>query len=133
VSLVQNRFSNGVATTHNLAQARAQQATVAGTLRPLLTQEAQLINAIGLLLRQVPRALDGQLRPARIPPRVPRTVPVGLPGTLVRRRPDVREAEARLHAATAQTRVAVASFYPDGTLTGALNVQSLPHPTTQPS
>ena len=64
---------------------------------------------------------------------MPRTVPVGLPGTLVRRRPDVREAEARLHAATAQTRVAVASFYPDVTLTGALNVQSLPHPTMQPS
>jgi outer membrane protein TolC len=58
-------------------------------------------------------------------PRVPRRVPVGLRGTLVRRRPDVREAEAHLHEATAQTGVAVASFYPDVTLNGAANVESL--------
>jgi NodT family efflux transporter outer membrane factor (OMF) lipoprotein len=56
---------------------------------------------------------------------VPRRVPVGLPGTLVRRRPDVREAEARLHEATAQTGVAVANFYPDVTLNGAAGVESL--------
>ena len=58
-------------------------------------------------------------------PRIPRLVPVGLPGTLVRRRPDVREAEARLHEATAQTGVAVASFYPDVALNGAASVESL--------
>jgi NodT family efflux transporter outer membrane factor (OMF) lipoprotein len=58
-------------------------------------------------------------------PRMPRKVPVGLPGTLIRRRPDVREAEARLHEATAQTGVAVASFYPDVTLNGAVSLESL--------
>jgi NodT family efflux transporter outer membrane factor (OMF) lipoprotein len=56
---------------------------------------------------------------------VPRKVPVGLPGTLIRRRPDVREAEARLHEATAETGVAVANFYPDVTLNGAASVESL--------
>jgi outer membrane protein TolC len=56
---------------------------------------------------------------------VPRKIPVGLPGSLVRRLPDVREAEARLHEATAQTGVAVASFYPDVTLNGAVGVESL--------
>ena len=58
-------------------------------------------------------------------PRVPRKVPVGLPGTIVRRRPDVREAEARLHEATALTGVAVANFYPDVTLNGAAGLESL--------
>ncbi len=52
-------------------------------------------------------------------------MPIGLPGDLVRRRPDVREAEARLHAATAQTGVAVADFYPDVTLTGSVELQGL--------
>jgi NodT family efflux transporter outer membrane factor (OMF) lipoprotein len=70
-------------------------------------------------------ALEAELRRSQILPRVPRKVPVGLPGTLVRRRPDVREAEARLHEATAQTGVAVASFYPDVTLNGAANLESL--------
>ena len=50
--------------------------------------------------------------------------PVGLPGTLVRRQPDVREAEARLHEATAQAGVAVANFYPNVTLNGAASVES---------
>ncbi|WP_237478386.1 efflux transporter outer membrane subunit [Lichenibacterium dinghuense] len=125
VALVEDRLGNGYATTLELAQARAQLATVTGTLPPLLTQEAQLINAIGLLLGETPRALEGELKPPRLVPRVPRTVPVGLPGTLVRRRPDVREAEAHLHAATAQTGVAVANFYPSVTLTGALNLQAI--------
>jgi NodT family efflux transporter outer membrane factor (OMF) lipoprotein len=125
VELVNTRFGNGVATTLDLAQARAQQATIAATLPSLRTQEAELINAIGLLLGDVPRALDAELHQPQILPRVPRKVSVGLPGTLARRRPDVREAEARLHEATAQTGVAVANFYPDVTLNGATGVESL--------
>jgi NodT family efflux transporter outer membrane factor (OMF) lipoprotein len=65
------------------------------------------------------------LHRTQILPRVPRKVPVGLPGTLIRRRPDIREAEARLHQATAQTGVAVADFYPDVTLNGTVGVDSL--------
>src|ERR1700687_698810 len=125
VALVNTRFGNGVATTLDLAQARAQQATIAATLPPLRTQEAELINAIGLLLGDAPSALEPDVHRSQILPRVPRKVPVGLPGTLVRRRPDVREAEARLHEATAQTGVALASFYPDLTLNGAVSVESL--------
>jgi NodT family efflux transporter outer membrane factor (OMF) lipoprotein len=125
VALVNTRFGNGVATTLDLAQARAQQATIAATQSPLRIQEAELINAIGLLLGDAPRALEAELHRSRMLPRVPRKVPVGLPGTFVRRRPDVREAEARLHEATAQTGVAVASFYPDVTLNGAASVESL--------
>jgi NodT family efflux transporter outer membrane factor (OMF) lipoprotein len=125
VELVNTRFGSGVATTLDLAQARAQQATIAATLPPLRIQEAELINAIGLLLGDAPRALEAELHRPQLLPRVPRRVPVGMPGTLIRRRPDVREAEARLHEATAQTGVAVASFYPDVTLNGAVSVESL--------
>src|SRR6202171_3708770 len=125
VELVNTRFGGGVATTLDLAQARAHRATIAATLPPLRIQEAELINAIGLLLGDTPRALETELHRSRMLPRVPRRVPVGLPGTFIRRRPDVREAEARLHEATAQTGVAVASFYPDVTLNGAVNLESL--------
>src|ERR1700722_13557054 len=92
VELVNARFGSGVATTLDLAQARGQQATIAATLPPLRIQEAELINAIGLLLGDAPRALETELHRARMLPRVPRKVPVGLPGTLIRRRPDIRGA-----------------------------------------
>jgi NodT family efflux transporter outer membrane factor (OMF) lipoprotein len=125
VELVNKRFANGTATTLELAQARSQRATIAASLPPLRTQEVGLINAIGLLLGDAPRALEAELKPAQMIPRVPRKVAIGLPGTLVRRRPDVREAEARLHEATAQTGIAVANFYPDVTLNGAASLESL--------
>ena len=124
-ALVNMRFGNGVATTLDLAQARAQQATIAATLPPLRIREAELINAIGLLLGDAPRVLEAELHRSQALPRPPRKVPVGLPGALIRRRPDIREAEAHLHDATAQTGVAVASFYPDVTLNGAASVESL--------
>ena len=123
--LVRDQFSNGVATTLDVANAEAQQATIAAELPPLRQEAASLINAIGFLLAEPPRALESELTPDRAPPLVPPSVPVGLPSTLLRRRPDVREAEARLHAATAETGVAVASFFPDITLTGHVGLQGL--------
>jgi NodT family efflux transporter outer membrane factor (OMF) lipoprotein len=125
VELVNKRFANGTATTLELAQARSQRATIAANLPPLRTQESQLVNSIGLLLGDAPRALEAELKRGQMIPRAPRSVPIGLPGTLVRRRPDVREAEARLHEATAQTGVAVANFYPDVTLNGTASLESL--------
>jgi len=124
-ALVRNRFDNGVATTLDMARARAQESTIAATVPPLRTQEAAAINAIGLLLGEPPRALEAELKPRAAQPNVPALVPVGLPATLVRRRPDLRQAEARLHSATAQTGVAEAEFYPDVTLNGSVELQSL--------
>jgi NodT family efflux transporter outer membrane factor (OMF) lipoprotein len=123
--LVNTRFANGIATTLDVAQARAQRATIAATVPPLRSREAELINAIGLLLGDTPRTLEAELRRAHILPRAPRVAAAGLSGTLVRQRPDVREAEARLHEAVAETGVAVANFYPDVALNGGVGVESL--------
>lgn len=123
-ALVRNRFANGVATTLEVAQADAQGLVIAQDLPTLRTQQARLVNALGLLLAEPPRTLSDELAPA-VQPLVPPAVPIGLPADLARRRPDVREAEARLHAATAQTGVAVASFYPSVTLGGNFGFNSL--------
>jgi len=126
--LVQDRFAQGAATTLDVAQAVAQVSTIEQDLPILQEREAALSNAIALLLAQPPHAVDAELasRPG-VQPFVPPLVPVGLPGELIRRRPDIRQAEAQLHAATAQTGVAVASFYPDISLTGDFGFDSL-HP-----
>ena len=125
IALVQTRFNNGAANTLDLAQARAQHATITASLPPLLVQEARFINAVGLLLGELPRGLEGALKPPRPIPRVPLAVTVGLPVDLVGRRPDVRQAELTLRASVAQTGVAVASFYPSVALDGIVTLQSL--------
>ena len=124
-ALVRQRFADGVASTLEVAQADAQDLAIAQDLPTLRAQQAQLVNAIGLLLAEPPRTLAAELTRPAIQPLVPPVVPIGLPAELARRRPDVREAEARLHAATAETGVAVASFYPDISLNGSFGFESL--------
>jgi NodT family efflux transporter outer membrane factor (OMF) lipoprotein len=99
--------------------------TTASQLPSLQTQEAQLINAIALLLGQTPNSMNAELQtPKPIPP-VPPRIPIGLPSELARRRPDIRRAEAQLHAATATVGVAVADFYPRVTLSGSAAIQAI--------
>ncbi|MCQ8240744.1 efflux transporter outer membrane subunit [Rhizosaccharibacter radicis] len=125
LELVRTQFANGVSTTLDVANAQAQEARIASTLPGYKTAEDALINAIGLELAQPPRALEAELSvPAALPLAPPR-VPVGLPAQLARRRPDIRQAEAQLHEATAATGVAVASFYPDVTLNGSFGPEGL--------
>jgi len=56
--------------------------------------------------------------------RLPQELPVSLPSSLVRQRPDIRAAEALLHAASAQVGVATANLYPQLTLTGSLGSET---------
>jgi NodT family efflux transporter outer membrane factor (OMF) lipoprotein len=125
LTLVENQFANGIGNTLDVARAKATRESIAALLPDLQTTEQQSINAIGLLLAQPPRALQGELAPVKNLPLLPPSVPAGLPSALLRRRPDIREAEARLHEATAQTGVAVASFYPDVSLTGSVGTEGL--------
>jgi NodT family efflux transporter outer membrane factor (OMF) lipoprotein len=125
LALVRDQARYGVATNLDVENAVGRAATIEATLPEVKATEARLTNAVGLLLGETPRAVETELAAPRPQPVPPPTVPVGLPGDLVRRRPDVQRAEAELHAATAQTGVAIANFYPDVTLMGFAGSQSL--------
>jgi NodT family efflux transporter outer membrane factor (OMF) lipoprotein len=106
------------------ANADAQVATTAAIIPPLETTIQQNIFALSILLGRPPADLLEDLsRPGSVP-LTPPEVPVGLPSDLLRRRPDIRAAEANLHAAAALIGVAVADFYPQFSLTGSLNYQN---------
>ena len=123
--LTRQRAEGGVTTDLDVANASAQVATFASQIPALEQQERQLVNALSLLLGQPPQALKDELATARPVPPVPPRIPVGLPSELARRRPDIRQAEAQLHAATATIGVAEANFYPSFTLTGSFGIQAL--------
>lgn len=124
VQLTRERAKHGLTTDLDVANAESQAETTAANLPQFEQQEAQLINAIGLLLGEYPQTLAVQLRePAAIPVAPPR-VPIGLPSDLLRRRPDIRESEAKLHAATASIGAAKADFFPKITLSGSVAIQA---------
>ena len=125
LTLTQQRAAGGLVTQLDVANAAAQLATTSAQIPQLEQTAATTINALSLLLGETPGALRAQLEtPAPVPP-VPPTVPVGLPSELAQRRPDVRQAEAQLHAATAQIGAAEADFFPKLTLSGSAGLQSL--------
>ncbi|RZK01977.1 MAG: efflux transporter outer membrane subunit [Novosphingobium sp.] len=122
VDLTRKRQQGGVGTLVEVLSAQAQLEDDRGGLPAL---EQQLVEARGMLailvglspaeLEPTPFALDRFALPAQ--------VPVALPSALVHKRPDILEAEARLHSATAAIGVATAQLYPNVTL-GANLAQS---------
>jgi NodT family efflux transporter outer membrane factor (OMF) lipoprotein len=125
LSLTQSQASHGMASQADVASAGAEAAGIAASLPQLDAEIAQAINQLGFLLGQPPRALAGELETPEAVPPVPRQVPIGFPSELAERRPDIREAEAKLHAAMAQIGVAKAQFYPQVTLNGSLDLQAV--------
>jgi NodT family efflux transporter outer membrane factor (OMF) lipoprotein len=124
LTLVQDRRAAGFATQLEVSQ---QQNTLASSLAQTPALEAQArgeIHALSVLIGQPPEALSAELTPPGVTPPPPPTVPVGLPSELLRRRPDIREAERNLAAATADVGVATGDLYPQINLTGSADLIS---------
>ena len=125
LTLTRQRAAGGVTTSLDVSNASVQVSTTLAQIPSLEQQEAQLINAVSLLLGMPPGGLRATLETSGAVPPVPPMVPIGLPSELARRRPDVREAEAQLHAATASIGVAQAAFYPSVRLGASAGLQSI--------
>lgn len=119
------RQAKGLQNAMDTENAAAEIESLRAQLPPLQQQESELINALSFLLDEPPGALRGKLGAPRKSPVSPAVVPVGVPSELARRRPDIRLAEAKLHEATANIGVAVASFYPTVQLNGVVGFDSL--------
>jgi outer membrane protein TolC len=116
LTLTQNRFSAGVASDLDVAQAEAQLYQVQSQLMDLGVQRAALEHAIAILIGKAPAELT-------IPPvtltTAPPPVPLGVPSELLERRPDIAGAERQVAAANEQIGIAMAAFYPNLSLTGS--------------
>jgi len=125
--LVAARADGGLTTDLDVTRQDAQLADVRARLPQLLSQEAAEMNQITLLLGERPGALQGELasRPDAVSAAALPDLSLGLPSDVALRRPDIRSAEAQLHAATASIGVAVADLYPRITIGASLGLNSV--------
>jgi NodT family efflux transporter outer membrane factor (OMF) lipoprotein len=122
--ITRKRYEAGFVSGLDIANADAQVATTESQI-PVLESSAQAtIYSLGVLLGREPAALAEELAAEKALPLTPPEVPVGLPSDLIRRRPDIRRAEAQLHAATARIGVATADLFPKFSLTGSFGLLS---------
>ena len=119
LDLVRKAHDYGTATQVDIALATTQLAQDETLLPPLAQQRDMARHALAILVGKSPgewTAPDFDLDDFALP----ENLPVTLPSELARERPDILEAEAQLHAASAEIGVATADMYPHLTLSASL-------------
>jgi NodT family efflux transporter outer membrane factor (OMF) lipoprotein len=120
---IQQQFSLGAVPASDVLSQQSTLAQTEATLPALQKQRALQRNELMAYLGRMPNQDRGEsvnLADLKLPP----TVPVSLPSNLVRQRPDIRAAEATLHAATASVGVAIADMLPQLSLSGSYSTSA---------
>ena len=119
LGVVNAQFNAGAIAKSAVLQQQTQIAQTRATVAPLEKTLAQTRHQLSVLIGKLPSELglpEFQLASLQLP----EELPVTLPSSLVRQRPDIRASEALLHQASAQVGVATANQYPQINLTGSL-------------
>ena len=124
LQLLQYQSDKGYASGLDLAAQQSQLAQANATLPPLIKQAAQLHDQLAVLTGQFPSEMPAE-RFDLASLKLPQDLPVSLPSKLVAQRPDVRQAQANLHAASAQIGIAVAERLPNITLSANVGSTAL--------
>jgi NodT family efflux transporter outer membrane factor (OMF) lipoprotein len=122
LALTKNRYASGIASQSDVAQAQTQLDTTRAQLIDLGVQRAAYEHAIAVLTGRPPSDLT--LKPVALAGTPPH-VPIGVPSTLLERRPDIAEAERQVAAANAQIGVQTAAYYPQLTLTAQTGLEAI--------
>lgn len=124
LALTQRLFEAGLVGALDVANATALVESTSSRLPTIAARVREQMYTLAVLLGQGPGALVEELETPAPIPSPPERIPVGLPSELLLRRPDIRSAEAELHAATARVGVAVADQFPRFALSAAIGVQN---------
>ncbi len=116
LEILRNQFAHGYVSRLEVAAQESQLAQVSATLLPLLKQLSLQRDLLAVLAGGFPsNDLPEKFELSSL--QLPQELPVSLPSQLVEQRPDVRQAEANLHSASAQIGIAVANQFPSFPLT----------------
>lgn len=125
LDLTQSRFRDGLSSGLDVAQATELLASSEAQVPTLRIRLSQEINTIALLIGTHPQALYQDLRTPKTIPVPPTTIGVGFPADRLRQRPDIRAAERRLAAQTANLGIAKTDLYPAFSIGGSFGVSAL--------
>jgi NodT family efflux transporter outer membrane factor (OMF) lipoprotein len=118
--LTARQLEAGRGTALDTSSAAAQLENTRATLPPLEAQHSAALFRLALLTGRPPAEAPAAVAACATIPQVASVIPVGDGATLLARRPDVRQAERELAAATARIGVATAALYPSVTLGGSI-------------
>jgi NodT family efflux transporter outer membrane factor (OMF) lipoprotein len=127
VKLTGQRVQRGRGIAIDNSRASAQLELLRANLPPLEARRRTALYRLAVLTGDVPSQFPRDVAQCATPPRVMAAVPVGDGAALLRRRPDVRQAERTLAGATARIGVATAELYPNirlGASFGAIGMMS---------
>jgi NodT family efflux transporter outer membrane factor (OMF) lipoprotein len=113
VKLTAERVQRGRGIAIDTTRAQAQFEQLRANLPPLEARRRTALYRLAVLTGEVPSQFPAEVAQCATPPRVAATIPVGDGASLLRRRPDVRQAERQLAGATARIGVATAELYPN--------------------
>ena len=135
LAFIERRYQGGLTSILDLRQARRTLARARATLPSLRQELGAVQQKLAVLLGRYPLTLPPRPQPEKYFKRLA-PVPPGIPSELLLRRPDIREAEARLRALNARVGMAKASRFPRITLTGSFGYSSeelgqLVHPQSE--
>lgn len=118
------RFRLGGSSELDYQQARTQAEQTRSQLPLLESTLAQYRHALSVLVGETPDFFERRYRATGTLPAVPATLPIGAPHDLLRRRPDIRQAEMAAAAQSARIGQATAALYPSFSLTGAFGLST---------
>ena len=115
----------GRGTPLDTSRARAQYEQVRATLPPFAAARRDALFRLSVLTGHAPEEVPAAAAACTVPPRLRRALPVGDGTALLQRRPDIRQADRALAAATARIGVATASLYPQVRLGGSIGTSAI--------
>jgi len=121
--IVNIRYERGITNELDVTLATRELATLEAQAAPLAAQVQAAEYTIATLLGVYPEDMVKELAPKAMVPAVPGAVATGLPVDLLRRRPDIQQAERELAGATARIGVATANLFPSIAISGSIGFQ----------
>jgi NodT family efflux transporter outer membrane factor (OMF) lipoprotein len=116
--ITNNRLEAGAGAQFDVVRAQELVAQVRASIPPLEGQRRAAFFELAAVLGRPPSKAPAEVESCVLPPRLSDLMPVGDGASLLKRRPDVREAERRLAGATARIGIATADLYPKIELKG---------------